>query len=180
MTFSPLRLLRRRPRLSPHIHLHSLRRAPTDADCERSINYTSRRVCAELKSDTQVDSVQSWTRACRRPDQMRALGLGSSAPAPPPSARVISTLWNRPFEFRHELIRVVRLDIAMGLLSLRQCRLIARQVVVQNLRQKVRDDVQPCAPLVVGAHDVPRRPGSDGRLEHVVAPANSRAIDCKT
>ena len=64
-----------------------------------------------------------------------------------------------------------RLDIAVSLLPLRQCRLIARQLLVRDLLQKVGDDVQPGAPLVVGAHDMPRRPGGVGGLEHVVARA---------
>ena len=62
------------------------------------------------------------------------------------------------FQFRHELVRIIGLDVAVRLLPLRQDRLFARQLLVGNLRQKMRDDIQPRALLVVRAHHVPRRP----------------------
>ena len=46
--------------------------------------------------------------------------------------------------------------VAARLLALGQLDLLARQLLVGDLLEQVRDEVQPRALLVVGAHDVPR------------------------
>src|SRR5262249_52697615 len=53
--------------------------------------------------------------------------------------------------------------------SLRQLDLRARNFLVGNRSQDVRDPIEPPPPLVVGAHDVPRRMLAVGRLQHHVA-----------
>src|SRR5262245_66169173 len=69
------------------------------------------------------------------------------------------------------LVGVVRLAVAVRLAALGQLHLLARRLLVRNRIEKVVDDVQPAAPLVVGARDVPGREVGVGRLEHLVARA---------
>src|SRR4029079_9400848 len=53
--------------------------------------------------------------------------------------------------------------------SLGQLDLVGVDLLVRNCRQNVRDAIQPCAPVVVGAHHVPRRVLAVRRVEHYVA-----------
>ena len=60
---------------------------------------------------------------------------------------------------------------------------VSRQLLVRDFsRQEVGDDVEPGAPLVVGAHHMPGRPGGVGRLWNmcVSARANSRTSGYRT
>ncbi len=56
---------------------------------------------------------------------------------------------------------IIGLRIAVRLLPIGQDRLLARQFLVWNLRQEVRDRIETRALLVVRPHDTPRRPGSN-------------------
>src|SRR3954470_4316361 len=67
--------------------------------------------------------------------------------------------------------RVVRLDVALGLLPLGELYLLARDVFVGDQREHVANAVQAGAALVVGSHDVPRRRVGVRGEEHLVAGA---------
>src|SRR4029078_5719558 len=54
------------------------------------------------------------------------------------------------------------------LLASRQLDLLVRQLLVRDLRQDVRDRVQPRGALVVRAENVPRREVRVGLLEHAI------------
>ena len=68
-----------------------------------------------------------------------------------------------------------RADVALVALALGELDLRERLLLVRDLRQQVRDAVEPRALLVVGLDDVPRRLGDVGVDEHLVLRA--RVVD---
>src|SRR5215472_11074707 len=92
------------------------------------------------------------------------------------SMAFLSLAWSRlrplPSELlRHVLVRIFRFAILLVLLPLRQLHFLVRRLLVRSVRQQVADDVEPGAPLVVRARDVPRCESGIGRGEHLVAGA---------
>src|SRR5262245_4914638 len=65
----------------------------------------------------------------------------------------------------------LRLAIAVAALALRQLDLLARQLLVGNVPEKMRDQVEPGASLVVAANDIPGGEPGIRRCEHVVTRA---------
>src|SRR6185295_1211042 len=68
-----------------------------------------------------------------------------------------------------ELVRIVRFPVATALLPLWQLHLFLRQLLVGNLLEQMRDDVEATATLVIGPRHVPRGEAGIGRGKHLVA-----------
>src|SRR5262249_17934516 len=68
-----------------------------------------------------------------------------------------------------ELERVVRLLVSAALLPVRQLDLLALPLLLRDLLEQMRDEIEPGAPLVVAAHHVAGGERRIGSCEHGVA-----------
>src|SRR5882672_9677080 len=86
---------------------------------------------------------------------------------PPCAAPALASLVPFLYEFLPAQAGLV--VIAAFVRSLRQLDLVTRDLLVRNRLEDMRDDVQPGAPLVVGADQTPGRVLGVGRIEHQIA-----------
>src|SRR5262252_5872003 len=113
-----------------------------------------------------TDTAPTMLTAMSRPNiTSETRSMGSRRPRPTNVASFTSVL------LRQVLVRVVRLAVLPGFLPLGQLDLFARLFLVGDVRQKVADDVEPRAPLVVRLRDEPGCEARVGGGEHVVASA---------
>src|SRR5580704_3004920 len=65
--------------------------------------------------------------------------------------------------------RIIALLVDATMLPFRQLYFFARRLLVGDFAQNMSERIQPRPPLIVGMHDIPRRPRGVGREEHLVA-----------
>jgi cold shock CspA family protein len=65
---------------------------------------------------------------------------------------------------------IIALLVVATMLPFRQLYFFARRLLVGDFAQNMSERIQPRPPLIVGMHDIPRRPRGVGREEHLVAP----------
>src|SRR5262245_53963284 len=144
------------------------------------------RLCSQNTQSTRTRS--GLTRACTYSAVISTVGCALMARTAPPTAsiapssaqaaadanrarRTAASFFIASVHALHVLERVVGLATVARLPPLRQLDLLARQLLVGNVVQQMRDQIEPRAPLEVARHHEPGRVGCVGRLEHVVAGA---------
>src|ERR1700745_3432889 len=72
---------------------------------------------------------------------------------------------------RYVPVGSLRVNVAFALLPLGELDLVVLDLLVGDQAEKMRDTVEPSAPLLIGIEDVPRRKLRVGGKQHVVTGA---------